>query len=139
MPPEPAITLIRPPQLTTKAPYAYAAVTGPGQFVFTAGACPLDLDGNTVAIGNFAGQAHQVMVNLVAALQAAGAQLTDVIKTTIFVVSSRQADLGLVWEVVRAAFGDHDAPSTLLGVSVLGYDDQLVEVEAIAICPHQSS
>jgi hypothetical protein len=34
--------------------------------------------------------------------------------------------------VVRRGFGDHDAPSTLLGVAVLGYPDQLVEVEAIA-------
>ncbi len=139
MPSESAITLIRPPQLTAKAPYAYAAVTRPGTFVFTAGACPLDLDGNTVAVGDFAGQAHQVMDNLVTALQAAGAQLSDVVKTTIFVASARQADLGLVWEVVRAAFGDHDAPSTLLGVSVLGYDDQLVEVEAIAVCEQQNS
>ena len=37
------------------------------------------------------------------------------------------------WQVVRAAFGDHDAPSTLLGVAVLGYPDQLVEVEAVAV------
>jgi hypothetical protein len=28
---------------------------------------------------------------------------------------------------------DHDAPSTLLGVAVLGYPDQLVEVEAVAV------
>ena len=34
---------------------------------------------------------------------------------------------------VRGAFGDHDAPSTLLGVAVLGYPDQLVEVEAVAV------
>jgi enamine deaminase RidA (YjgF/YER057c/UK114 family) len=139
MPSEPAITFIRPQHLTTKAPYAYAAVTGAGQFVFTAGACPLDADGNTVAVGDVAGQTHQVMANLAVALQAAGAQLTHVVKTTIFVASSQQADLGLAWDVVRAAFGNHDAPSTLLGVSVLGYDDQLVEVEAIAILPQQSS
>lgn len=132
---EPAITFVRPPQLTARAPYAYAAVAGPGQLVFTAGACPLDADGRTVAVGDVAGQAAQVMANLVTALQAAGAQLTDVVKTTIYVASSQQADLGIAWHVVRAAFGTHDAPSTLLGVSVLGYDDQLVEVEAIAIRP----
>jgi len=107
--------------------------------VFTAGACPLDNDGNTVAVGDVAGQVRQVMGNLITALQAAGAQLTDVIKTTIFVATSRQSDLRTAWDVVRAAFGDHDAPSTLLGVSVLGYDDQLVEVEAIAIRPQQNS
>jgi enamine deaminase RidA (YjgF/YER057c/UK114 family) len=136
---EPLITFVRPQQLTAKAPYAYAAVTGPGRLVFTAGACPLDADGNTVAIGDVAGQARQVMANLVTALQAAGAQLTDVVKTTVFVASTRQEDLGTAWNVVRAAFGDHDAPSTLLGVTVLGYDDQLVEVEAIAIHPERNS
>lgn len=136
---EPAITFIRPQQLTAKAPYAYAAVAGPWRLVFTAGACPLDADGNTVAVGDLAGQARQVMANLVTALQAAGAQLTDVVKTTVFVASSRQEDFGTAWTVVRAAFGDHDAPSTLLGVTVPGYDDQLVEVEAIAIHPQPNS
>jgi hypothetical protein len=34
--------------------------------------------------------------------------------------------------VVEAAFGEHDAPCTLLGVTVLGYTDQLVEIEAVA-------
>ena len=33
------------------------------------------------------------------------------------------------------AVGDHDARSTLLGVTVLGYPDQLVEVEAVAARP----
>ena len=139
MPSEPAITFIRPEELTTKAPYAYAAVAGAGQLVFTAGACPLDAKGNTVAAGDVAGQAHQVMMNLVITLQAAGAELTDVIKTTIYVASAQQADLGTAWHIVRTAFGEHDAPSTLLGVSVLGYDDQLVEVEAIAIRPEPRS
>jgi enamine deaminase RidA (YjgF/YER057c/UK114 family) len=98
---EPAVTFIRPQQLTAKATYAYAAVTGPGRLVFTAGACPLDTDGNTVAVADVAGQALQVMANLVTALHAAGTQLTDVVKTTGFVASSRQADLGTAWNVVR--------------------------------------
>jgi hypothetical protein len=34
--------------------------------------------------------------------------------------------------VVRDAFGDHDVPSTLMGVTVLGYQDQLVEIDAVA-------
>jgi hypothetical protein len=37
--------------------------------------------------------------------------------------------------VYREHMGGHDAPSTLLGVAVLGYDDQLVEVEAVAVLP----
>jgi enamine deaminase RidA (YjgF/YER057c/UK114 family) len=129
------IEFVRPPELSPGVPYAYAAVTGPGRSVFTAGACPLDAQGNTVAAGDVAGQARQVMANLVATLRAAGAELTDVVKTTVYVASSRQDDLVRAWDVVRASFGEHDAPSTLVGVSVLGYRDQLVEVEAIAVGP----
>ena len=72
------------------------------------------------------------MANLVTALAAAGASLTDVAKTTVYVATSDRADLTAAWEVVRSAFGEHDAPSTLLSVPVLGWPGQLVEVEAVA-------
>lgn len=117
--------------LNASVPYAYAAVVG--ELVFTAGACPLDADGEVVAPGDVATQAEQVMTNLAIALRAAGCSLADVAKSTVYVASTQRADLVAAWDVVRAAFGDHDAPSTLLGVSVLGYPDQLVEVEAVAV------
>jgi enamine deaminase RidA (YjgF/YER057c/UK114 family) len=100
--------------------------------VFTAGACPLDEAGDVVAPGDVTAQAERVMANLVTALGAAGAELTDVAKSTVYVASARREDLVAAWEVVSAAFGDHDAPSTLLGVAALGFPDQLVEVEAVA-------
>ena len=129
-----AVTLISPEALTDTAPYAYAAVAPPGaRLVFTAGACPLDDAGETVPPGDVAAQTEQAMLNLRAALTAAGAALTDVLKTTVYVATREQADLLAAWNVVRGHFGDHDAPSTLLGVSVLGYRDQLVEVEAVAV------
>ncbi len=74
-----------------------------------------------------------VMRNLQEALRGAGAMLNDVVKTTVYVASSKQEDLVQAWRVVREYMGDHDAPSTLLGVATLGYDDQLVEVEAVAV------
>ena len=55
------------------------------------------------------------------------------VKTTVYVASPRRDDLVAAWGAVRDWFGDHDAPSTLLGVGVLGYPDQLVEVEAISV------
>jgi enamine deaminase RidA (YjgF/YER057c/UK114 family) len=66
------------------------------------------------------------------ALDESGASLVDVISTRVLVASSRRTDLVEAWEVVRDAFGDHDVPSTLMGVTVLGYDHQLVEIEAVA-------
>jgi enamine deaminase RidA (YjgF/YER057c/UK114 family) len=134
MEPGASITLVRSDELTSRAPYAYAAVTPAGaRLVFTAGACPLDEAGATVAPGDFAAQAEQTMHNLGLALRAAGAALRDVVKTTVYVTTQRREDLTTVWEVVRRHFGEHDAPSTLLGVAVLGYPDQLVEVEAVAV------
>ena len=131
----PEVQLIRSPALADTAPYAYAAVVGPGRTVFTAGACPLDDAGNVVAVDDVAGQAERVMENLVIALRASGAELSDVAKSTVYVASSRRADLVAAWDVVRRHFGDHDAPSTLLGVAVLGSPPQLVEVEAVAVLP----
>ncbi|MGW7292593.1 RidA family protein [Streptomyces xiamenensis] len=128
-----AVTLIRSAALSDAAEYAYAATAPAGaRLIFPAGSCPLNKDGSTAAIGDHAGQAAVCVENLRIALAAAGASLEDVISTRVLVASSRQADLVAAWEVVRDAFGDHDVPSTLLGVTVLGYDDQLVEIEAVA-------
>ncbi|HSE54257.1 MAG TPA: RidA family protein [Nocardioidaceae bacterium] len=134
--PTPAVELVRCPTLTDQVPYAYASVVeGPGRLVFTAGACPLDEAGAVVAPGDVVAQAGRVVTNLREALGAAGCALTDVAKTTVYVASSERADLVAAWQVVSAAFADHDVPSTLLGVAVLGYPDQLVEVEAVAVRP----
>jgi enamine deaminase RidA (YjgF/YER057c/UK114 family) len=81
---------------------------------------------------DYAGQAAACVETMTRALAAAGAMVEDVISTRVFVASSARADLVAAWEVVRDAFGEHDVPSTLMGVTVLGYDDQLVEVEAVA-------
>ncbi len=86
-----------------------------------------------MGIGDVRAQARQVMANLTEALAAAGASLPDVLKTTVYVASSDRGDLVAAWDVVRAAFAGHDAPSTLLGVTTLGYAGQLVEVEAVAL------
>jgi len=131
-----AVRLIRSQQLAQTAPYAYAAThTAPARAVWVAGACPLDASGATVAPGDLPAQTHQVMRNLAAALADAGAALTDIVKTTVYVASARREDLVTAWNVYKEHMGAHDAPSTLLGVTVLGYDDQLVEVEAVAVLP----
>jgi enamine deaminase RidA (YjgF/YER057c/UK114 family) len=128
-----AVTLIRSSSLSDVAGYAYAA-TAPAdaRLIFLAGACPLNEDGLTVGPGDYAAQAAKCVENMSTALSEAGARMEDVISTRVLVASTKQTDLVTAWDVVRDAFGDHAVPSTLLGVTVLGYDDQLVEVEAIA-------
>jgi enamine deaminase RidA (YjgF/YER057c/UK114 family) len=128
-----SVELIRASTLSSVAEYAYAA-TAPkdARLIFLAGACPLNDDGTIAAVGDYAGQAAVCIETMAAALAAAGATIDDVISTRVLVASADRADLGVVWQVVREAFGAHDVPSTLMGVTVLGYDGQLVEIEAIA-------
>src|SRR5438093_9762602 len=129
----PVVNLIRSNALSDAAEYAYAA-TAPAdaRLIFLAGSCPLHEDGTTAAVGDYRGQAATCIANMKTALGAAGASIEDVVSTRVLVASTQRADLVAAWEVVRDAFCHHDVPSTLIGVTVLGYDHQLVEVEAIA-------
>ena len=124
---------MRSARLFSGVPYAYAAIAPETGLIFTAGACPLDDQGRVVGPGDIAAQMRQAFDNLRIALEECGAELRDVLKSTIFVASSRRDDLVMAWEEVARGFGDHDPPSSLLGVAVLGYPDQLVEIEAIAL------
>jgi hypothetical protein len=52
MTPAGSIDLVRSDELAERAPYAYAAISPLGaRLIFTAGACPLDAAGETVAPG----------------------------------------------------------------------------------------
>jgi enamine deaminase RidA (YjgF/YER057c/UK114 family) len=126
-------TLVSSPRLYPGAPYEYAAVAPEGALVFTAGACPLDESGTVVGPGDHEAQAGQAVENLGAALTAAGSSLEHVLKTTVYVVAEDRSALVRTWKVVEERFGGHRPPSTLLGVALLGYPEQLVEIEAVAL------
>ena len=83
-----------------------------------------------MAPDDLVGQAERATDNLLAALAEAGATAESLLKTTIYVVASERTDLARVWDIVSERLGR--APSTLLGVSFLGYPEQLVEIEAVA-------
>jgi enamine deaminase RidA (YjgF/YER057c/UK114 family) len=122
------------PSLYAGAPYEYAAVAPEGaRLVFAAGACPLDEAGDVVGAGDYEEQARVALANLEAALQEAGSGLDRVLKSTVYVASADRTQLVRVWAVVENGFAPARPPSTLLGVSVLGYEGQLVEIEAVAL------
>jgi enamine deaminase RidA (YjgF/YER057c/UK114 family) len=127
------VRLLDVPGLTDAAPYSYAATTtGDHRLVVLAGACPLDDAGRVVAPGDVEGQAVRCLATMETALDAAGARLTDVVSTRVLVATHDRRDLHAAWAVVRERFAEHPVPSTLMGVTVLGYPDQLVEIEAVA-------
>ena len=113
--------------------YHYAAAATGETLVFTAGACPLDSDGRVVAPGDIPGQTRQALENLTIALREADCRPDDVVKTTVFVLSSAREDLLQAWSEYERVYGADGPPSTLLGVAMLGYPEQLVEIEAVAV------
>jgi enamine deaminase RidA (YjgF/YER057c/UK114 family) len=119
-------------ELFPGTPYEYTSVAPEGSLVFTAGACPLDAEGRVVAAGDHEEQARHALANLKAALAGVGSSFDQVLKTTVYVVAQDRSELVRTWSVVEEAFAPVRPPSTLLGVSLLGYPDQLVEVEAVA-------
>jgi enamine deaminase RidA (YjgF/YER057c/UK114 family) len=120
------------PGLSQPPGYSHVVVASGSRLVTTAGAVPLDAEGILVGPGDLHAQARQTLENLASALEAVGARERDVIKITVYVVASERADLGVVWGAVQKS-GIAGAASTLLGVSMLAVEGQLVEIEAIAV------
>lgn len=118
------VNLVRSTRLFPGVPYAYAARASQGDLVLTAGACPLDEQGRVVAPGDVGTQMRQALRNLRITLEESGAAIGDVLKTTAYVASNNRDNLVTAWDEVAGFFGSHDVPSTLLGVTVLGYHDR---------------
>ncbi len=122
------------PSLSPPPDYSHVAVAPSGRLAITAGAVPLGANGVRVGSGDYVAQTRQTVANLERPLAAVDATGEAVLKTTVYVVAKDRTDLSTVWRVVQeSSFAA--AASTLLGVSLLGYEGQLVEIEAIAVLP----
>ncbi|WP_175987339.1 RidA family protein [Bacillus sp. Marseille-Q1617] len=126
------ITLIRSSTLAS-VDYAHASSIPAGmEVLFLAGACPLDKKRKVPHPSTYEQQAKLCVENLKEVLKEADASLTDIVYTRVLVASGNRSDLVASWRAIREEFDDHDVPSTLSGVTVLGYEHQLVEIEAVA-------
>ena len=117
---------------TTKAPAAvgpYAQGVAAAGLVFCSGQLPIDPASGTVPDGVEA-QTRQSMVNLGAVLEAGGASLASVVKTTVFL---KDMNHFAAMNAVYATFFP-DSPPARSTVEVARLPrDVLVEVEAIAL------
>ncbi|MFQ1686858.1 RidA family protein [Aeromonas veronii] len=117
---------------TDKAPAAigpYVQATKVGEMIFTSGQIPLDPATMEIVAGGIEEQAERVMKNLVAVLQAAGADASNVVKTTCFL--SDMNNFVAFNQVYARYFGDAAPARSCVEVARLP-KDVLVEVEAIA-------
>lgn len=119
---------------TMSPPFGYSHVVDApaGRIIYISGQVPLDTDGELVGQGDFEAQARQVFANLSAALEAAGAGWSDVVKLNYFLTEI--GELGTV-RTIRDEYVDTERPpaSTLVQVSALFSPEAMVEIEAVAI------
>ena len=118
---------------TDKAPAAigpYSQAVVAHGFVFTAGQIPLDPATMQIVEGDVAAQTEQVMKNLRAILQEAGADFSSVVKTTVFLRDMN--DFAAMNEVYGRHFGDHAPARSTVQVARLPRD-VAVEIEAVAV------
>jgi len=120
-----------PPTLSKPTGYTHIVeVTGPGKTIYISGQIALDKDGKVVGDGDMKAQAEQVFKNLEAALAAAGAKFTDVVKMNTFITDMDKA--AAVREVRARYFGETTPASTLVQVVKLARPEFLLEIEVIA-------
>ena len=99
-------------------------------FVFTAGQVPFDPQSMQLVEGDIGTQTDQVMKNLGAILREAGADLSTVVKTTVFLRD--MDDFVAMNEVYARHFGEHKPARSTVQVARLPRD-VAVEIEAVAV------
>ena len=122
------------PNLSTPRGYSHVVSTSGGRTVYVAGQIAMDKDRSVVGVGDLRAQTTQVFENVLAALAAAGATLSDVVKQNTYIVNLNAEALPVIREVRGQYFPAENPPaSTLVGVTALAFADLLIEVEVIAV------
>lgn len=117
---------------TNKAPSAigpYSQAVVANGMVFTSGQIALTPEG-VMLEDDVVIQSKQVLKNLRAVLEEAGASMDSVIKTTIFLADMN--DFAAVNEIYAEAFGSHKPARSTVAVKTLP-KNALVEIDAIAL------
>ena len=109
-------------------PYSQAVKTG--NLVFVSGQIPIDPKTGAFVSEEIKEQTEQVLKNLSAILEAAGSQLENVVKTTVFLADMN--DFAAMNEIYGKYFSEHKPARATVEAARLPRDAR-VEIECIAI------
>ena len=131
------VELLSPEGLVKSPAFSHVAVvSGSVRTIYVGGQDAIDAAGVVVGKGDIGAQTTQILANIETALAAAGAELGDVIKWTVFVVEGQ--DVRQAFAAFQRAWGDRSTPPPLITaafVRSLGHPDWLAEIDAIAVIP----
>jgi enamine deaminase RidA (YjgF/YER057c/UK114 family) len=118
------MTAVNPPALPRPRGFSHGFEVQGGKTLYIAGQVAMDRDGNLIGKGDLVAQFRQVCANLQALLAARGAQMNDLVKLNIYVLSkadykARAREIGGVY---REHFGKHFPAMTLVELKGI-YDD----------------
>ena len=125
-------TAINPEHLANTTQYGYSQATvavSNANVIYIAGQIGITDDGPN----NFEAQVDLSFENLIAALNAAGGRVEDVVKITLLIKDHDQEKLQYLVKKRREVFGENPPASTLIPVSVLALESLEFEVDAIAV------
>lgn len=112
--------------------YGYSRVVRAGDLVLTAG-CTSTVDGVVTGAGDAYAQAGTALGIALTALRSAGADITDVVRTRIYVTDRAHADA--VGRAHGEIFGAVRPAATMVIVAGLLHPDMLVEFDVEAYVP----
>lgn len=120
---------------TDAAPVAigpYSQAVAAGGFLFVSGQLPIDPATGAFVPGGAAEQTAQCLANITAILRAAGAEISQVVKTTVYLADI--ADFAAMNDAYAEVFGEAAPARAAFEVAALPKDAR-VEIEAIAVTP----
>lgn len=126
---------INPASLPKPSGYSYAYRSRGRAVVHFAGHTAMDDGGSITPVGDLVGQVERVLNNLQLSAHAAGVNVEDFSKLTIYVtdVEAYKGAAREIGEVYRAVFGHHFPAMTLVEVSRLWDPQALIEIDGVAV------
>jgi enamine deaminase RidA (YjgF/YER057c/UK114 family) len=129
------MSMINPSNLPKPSGFSYAVRSEGDLSIYISGQTALDREGAIVGAGDILLQFKQVLKNMQITLSAAGAEMVNIVKLTLFVTDvegykNRAKEIGSVYQ---RYFVNHYPAMTLVEVERLWDEEALIEIEGVAI------